>query len=196
VLFLTILRKINGQDRLYLEALSVWAESTLGEYLQSASMTVVGNFNLITGLDHLEGQNVQVVGDNNYLGIYTVQNGTIGLVDQIGQPIDVSQCLVGLPYSAKMTTLPLVSKSPGGSKRFTKITARGLFSTRVVINGERPADRDPAAPQNRSQPLDLFEDYEVAHLGTSKTQFISIEEDVPLRSEIIGLWGEVSENSV
>jgi len=192
VLFMTVLR--DGE--LYLEALSTWAESTLGEFLQSASFMIVDNTNLITGLDHLNGKNVQVVGDNNYLGVYNVQGGAIELLDQIGEPINVSQALVGLPYSAKITTLPLTTRDPGSTKRFTRISARGLFTSRVIINGERPADRDPRVLQNRSQGLDLFADYEVAHLGADRVQFISIEENVPLRSEVIGLFGTVSQNSV
>ena len=55
----------------------------------------------ITGLDHLEGENVYVMSNGVFQGVYTVLSGEI----TTGSTLTTYQ--VGLPYSAKIRTMRL-----------------------------------------------------------------------------------------
>lgn len=55
----------------------------------------------ITGLSHLEGEDVVVFGDGKDLGTYTVASGSITLSEA------VERCVVGLPYTARFKTVKL-----------------------------------------------------------------------------------------
>jgi hypothetical protein len=92
--------------------------------------------------------------------------------------------------------MPIIGQDPGAVKRYSKIYVRTIFSSRPIINGERPADRDPLTLQDESQSIDLFRDNQVAQLGWSQTQPISIRETLPVRCEIIGIFGTVKGNSL
>ena len=196
VLFVTVQRWIEGVLYTYVEAFRNWVDGGRYEYTQSSSLIVpVGN--IISGLQHLIGRNVQVIGDGNYLGSYVVDSsGDVTLVDSTGEPIYVTAAVVGLAIQAKIVTLPIVGNDPTASKRRPKITVRGLFSSRVIINGERPADRAPATLMDTSQQVDIFRDYKVANLGWDDAPTITIEENAPVRSELIGVFGTVQANDL
>ena len=196
VLFCTVERIIDGVGKLYIETFRDWSEGEYGDYVQCNSKQIVENTNVIAGLDHLEGAWVQVVGDNNYLGGYKVVGGSITLINQIGDPINVSEAVVGLWMTCRLRTLPLVTQDPGSKKRFKAITVRGVFSTLAEINGERVLEREPATLMGDSQPIDWFTDYTVSNLGFDKYQSIIVVEYVPFRTEVIGIFGKVQANSV
>lgn len=198
ILFFTVERYNDlGEKVLSLEAVANWVEEVDWAYLNSHtpfSLDVASN--VLTGLDHLDGKSVQVVGDGNYLGYFTVENGQVELIDQTNQPIEVYTAMVGLPIKAKMRTLPLIGPDPGGPKRYPKLYVRTLVGTRPIVNGERMPDRDPVTPQEYSQPVDLFYDHEALQMGWDSTQVITIEEDTPIRSEIVAIFGTVKGSSL
>lgn len=72
--------------------------TALGAYAGGGSIS--GDASKIVGLDHLEGQEVQVVGDGKLLPSVTVAGG----IADLGRA--VSQYLVGLPFLSRVVGLP------------------------------------------------------------------------------------------
>ena len=196
VLFVTVSRRLDGVETLYIEAFRDWTDWTNGDYLQSSNKYVLNNTNVITGLDHLEGKRVDVVADNNYMGNYIVEAGTITMLNELGDPMNASTALVGLPMSAHLALNPLATNTPGDNKRYINIQVRGVFTTWSEINGERVQDRSPGTLMGNSEPIQWFTDYKVLNLGSDLYQAIRIDEYVPYRSELLGVFGKVKANSL
>lgn len=125
--WVTVKRTINGETKRYVERLepyTMWhhmvstddATTDADLYLfsdcglkitQTASTTV-------SGLDHLEGETVQVVADGAAVSARTVSSGAITLDSE------ASQISVGLPTTATVETLPVVGNFSNGSTRGKK----------------------------------------------------------------------------
>jgi hypothetical protein len=101
-----------------------------GKPVRSQQWTLDKPTNVITGLWHLEGEEVSILGDGSVLPSQTVENGRLTL------PIYVTRCSIGLRYTARAKTLPLTSTDAiieGRRKRVTGIgvrvdKSRGLHS--------------------------------------------------------------------
>lgn len=98
---------VNGFDFTVAGALAGSFELQLeGDDLDATGATASGGggtvakpTTAVTGLDHLEGESVSVVGDGNYLGEYTVAAGAITLA------VACSVVYVGLRYDCDMETI-------------------------------------------------------------------------------------------
>ena len=194
ILFILIRRTIDGVEKLFIEAFSEWTDSIAQNYMASFLSLIVEDTNVILGLEHLEGVVVQVVSGGDYLGVFTVSGGQITLVNEIGQPINVISVTVGRAMSRILRTLPADAGAPDSKKRYTDVSIRTIASTRPIINGQRPADREPLRPMDHSQSLDLVKDLSVSNLGWDDVQIITIEETLPLRTEILGIFGKLTSN--
>lgn len=200
ILFLTVLRKIDGVEKLYLECITNWRESEEWIYTQSTK-----HFNFetptdtITGLDHLEGKVVQVKAPGRYIGFYTVSDGQITLTTGTGfeatgdLTVTVTNCSVGLGHRAYIKTLPPEKVDPGAKSRYVDFSLRILASTRPIVNGERPADRSPQTVMDVSEPLDLIADVHITKFGWDAYQVIEVAEHLPFSCEILGIYGKVSQ---
>lgn len=85
----------------------------------------------MTGLWHLEGEEVSILGDGNVFPPQVVTNGRITL------PVPVTRCHIGLPYTARAKTLPLTTPQAvieGRRKRVSGIAVR-MEKTRGVQSG-------------------------------------------------------------
>jgi hypothetical protein len=189
ILYLLVRRQNNdGTFTLNLEAIANWSYGNAWVYTNAHVLGVnVPPATVITGLEHLEGKFVDVIGDSAYRGNYQVSGGQI-TVDQI-----VDKYSVGLGASCSLTTLPLITKDPSSKKRYPKINIRTVASSRPFINGERPIDAaDPFDPE---QPIDLIKDNIVSNMGFNVSEQINISETLPFRVEILGIWGTVRAES-
>lgn len=200
-LIMVIDRRVNGVVSTYLEAISNWAYDKVWQYMNSAiTYSFTDPTSRITGLDHLEGSNVQVVSDQGYVGVYTVFQGAINLTTEDGVEIFVSNATVGRALTSRMVTLPAIVPPQGGGvgaeKRWAQIGVRGIFSTNLIINGQRNPERRPFAAMNRGQALDILLDSEVVNLGYDRYATITIEENLPLKAEIVSLFGTLTSNKV
>jgi len=92
--WIVVQRTIDGADVRYIERLSLDVRSDSAIVLTGASATVWA------GLDHLEGEAVDVVANGYYAGRYTVTGGEITL-DRAATSIEV-----GLPYTSEISLLP------------------------------------------------------------------------------------------
>ena len=75
----------------------------------------------VSGLEHLEGREVAVVGDGAYLGLFTVASGEVVLGGAY------SKIVAGLPYLSEAKSLPFnlgQAKGPGGQCRISRVAAQ------------------------------------------------------------------------
>jgi hypothetical protein len=198
--FMTVERKIDGVKVLYLEAIPGWTRNNRWDYMFSTKVdnNLAGRPapNIIPGLGYLEGEIVQVVADNQYVGTYTVESGQIELFDQAGIPIEPVYAVIGLMMHSHLGLLPPAKIDPNAPARYSEIGVRILQSTRPIINGKRPPSRDPVTDMKISQPVDLLADWEVVNLGWNPYAIIEVEENIPLRTEVLGVYGKLKTSSV
>lgn len=197
VLYVLVKRVIDGAEKLYVEAIVDWQVNANWTYMNSYVKKLVATpTNVIDGLDHLENKYVQVIADKNYLGTYQVSGGEVVLTDQLGEDINFTSAVAGLPAPCRIKTLPVQSGDPGSKKRYTSLTVETLGSTRPIINGERPQDRTPSTPLGKSQYGDFIGVNKVVVSGSDEYQQITVEENVPLRVAITRIYGKITEDSV
>jgi len=145
----------------------------------------------ITGLDHLEGQTVNVIADGAVASPAVVSSGQIELA------IAASVVHVGLGYRQMIETLPLAyySDSSGAvvhhMKRWNKIVARIYESAKPKIEAIRPATRQVSTPMGTPQPP-LTEDVFVTNRGWTTFTQISIYQDLPLILTLLSISGEAA----
>ncbi len=148
--------------------------------------------NIITGLGHLEGLTVGIHVDHALHPDKVVTGGQITL-DYAG-----TNAAVGLRYTSRLKTLPLDVGSTQGSgsgnmKHWAKIYVRVVDSSIPKINGTRPATRQPATPMNQVEP-NTTEDIQVTDIGRTRKAQITIEQDLPLKLEVLNLFGIVGQD--
>jgi hypothetical protein len=214
-LYMTIIRNIGGVDHLYVEAIVNWTTDNRWDYMSSTHVYSPGTeFSTVKGALHLEGERVYVIGDGAFLGVFVVgENGNPGeieLIDDIGQPILVGSAICGFPLSATLRTLPVDwdAKGPGAIKRLSDLSIRVRASTKpkmgvLSFNEDireialtRPESRAPFHTMERPEPLEFVSDLTVANLGSDIYQTVIIQENLPLRCEILGIYGKLTGESL
>jgi hypothetical protein len=146
-------------------------------------------FTVITGLDHLEGYEVQIIGDGSVQASRVVTGG------QVTAALPCNVFVVGRGFRRTLKTMPIeAAASPNATetalKRFNKIYVRTQESLRPIINGARPPTRHPSTPMDESDPW-VSEDIQVMNLGWDRKESILIEEDLPIPFKIISIFGEM-----
>ena len=114
----------RGDDH-YLEFLN-YGTSGPSTYLDSyleVDMTGITD-GVVTGLDHLEGEEVYVVADDLVFGLYTVASGEVIILDDNNDPYvpTVKTVYAGLPYTATVAPNTLEAKEGAGVNEQQKIT--------------------------------------------------------------------------
>ena len=150
----------------------------------------------ITGLAHLEGEWVQVWEPFRFLGTWQVSGGQIVLTTEWGQNHTVTRPVVGKVNTARMTTMPIPKADPASVVSIKNITVRTLGSTRPIINGQRPDDRDPRVALALSQGYDLLGEPRIPEQGSAGIKQITVEEHLPLKCEVLGIYSELKVASI
>lgn len=102
-------RTIDGSDVRYLEKWALESECQGGTLNKQADSFVTGSGTTITGLDHLEGEEVIAWGDGKDLGTFTVASGQIVL------PSSATSVVVGLGYQSRFKSAKLAYAASRGS---------------------------------------------------------------------------------
>ena len=105
---------------------------------------------ILTGLDHLEGEWVSVMGDGASQPWQTVASGQITLASA------VVKAHVGLPYTATLETLPLAQQGQGALGRILgwgQVSVLLHNTAGVYIQGEQVIFRNAADDVNTAVPL-------------------------------------------
>lgn len=91
----------------------------------------------LTGLGHLEGENVSVWGDGSYAGDYTVASGSITIPSSKSA---VELAYIGLPYNADFESMPLDPQSQQGMQQTQNMRVSEvqfiLYKTKGIQVGE------------------------------------------------------------
>ena len=143
--------------------------------------------NIITGLDHLEGETVRPIVDGAINPLEVVVGGQI-TTQQTGQ-----QLYAGMPYTATIKTLPPdipQNQIRSWKKRWNKVWALMYDSKAPIINGVRPPDRTPSTPMDTVEP-DTSGHYKTVNLGWDDFGQITIEEDLPVNMNVLAIYGEM-----
>lgn len=143
-----IARTINNVDVYYIEKMGkdfdypelITNGSTLDyhpTYLDSAVLISSPGSTTITGLDHLEGEQVYVIADGVYIGNYSPVSGDIDLSDVLSS--NPSYVIVGLIYYPILEPLPIeagsiIGSAAGTPKKLDKIKVR-FFETAAAQYG-------------------------------------------------------------
>lgn len=164
------------------------------EYMDSwvERVDLAGPFSSVSGLDHLEGDTVQVLADGASHPDRVVAGGSITL------QAPANTVVVGLKYTPQLVSLPLESGSPTGSslaylKRYNRLIVGLLDSALPLINGKRAPDRSPSTPMNTREPNKTGQ-VDAYQLGWSEGAVVTIEQDLPLALTVLYIGGELPQD--
>lgn len=106
-IWLSVKRTINGEDKRYIEYMPSWEEMYYVERnkLVYCDCAFIQEYeektNVLTGLERLNGKEVSVLGDGNYIGSFVVNNGSI----ELAKGVEVSVAVVGIVEQFKIATI-------------------------------------------------------------------------------------------
>ena len=184
-------RELATTSMIFLETLNVYKE-------QSDAFTVVSHVAdpIEITVPHLADQTVNVVVDGAIHPDIELDSSGVGTLEFGG-----SSVVVGLPYTSTMETLPLATTLQIGQstlpyeKRFNKIFVRLFESYFPRINGVRPPTRHASTPMDTAE-APVTGDIQVTNLGWSKTATITVTQDLPLATQVAGIFGEAAQEII
>jgi hypothetical protein len=192
-IFFIVRRYIDGEDKLYLEVIEDRQAPGSRFHLDSSIVFNSPTPTLeITGLSHLKGGIVSVLGHQGYLGEYKVSDtGTVTL----DEGLELQTAVVGFRYTQEMETLPVPVpynvgdlNAPAG---WSEIGVGIVASAVPIINGVRPAERFPASLQDLGQSPNTRK-VQIASVGYKRGATVNIKQDLPLPLLVAGVYGKVS----
>lgn len=130
IVYQLVKRTIGGVPKRFIE------RQEAGLYMDCAiRLNSVTALTVWTGLSHLEGKSVWAIGDDTFLGSFTVASG------QITIPSAVNDIVIGLPYDCELIPLPVsIGLQDGVSEtrnvRVSKVGIKVIDSLLGVVNGE------------------------------------------------------------
>ena len=189
-LWLLVRRDVPGhENELYLEL------SDPGDYSDSHTTLTFVTPQTAISVPHLSLKTVTILTDGAVHPDITLDANGDG---ELNYP--ATKVLVGLRYKSMFESLPISMTTREGStkqalKRWNKLWVSLLTSTRPIINGQRPADRTPSTPMNTAEPPGT-EYVKVTDLGLDRDAIVTIEEDLPVPTQINGIFGELSSDNL
>lgn len=184
--WLIVRRRINGNIVQYVEYLDPLIKLDSG-----LSGVVNGDSTSITGLDHLEGEEVQIlIGDAVYPN-QTVTNGAIS----VNLPANTSykSIEIGLGYTSRIKTMRVEAGSQAGTaqgrkKRYNEVMIRLHKTVGIIINGDQLPFRTSSTPMGQNIP-EFTGDKRVLNLGWDRDGQIEIKQEQPLPMTVLGITG-------
>lgn len=186
-------RTIGGVTKRYVEFLDT-SSGFYGALNVDCGLTYSGvAASTLSGLSHLEGQVVDVVGNGAVYPQKTVSGGQI-----TGLSPMVTQAEVGLHYPSKVLTLRPEGgadsgTSQGSRKRWSELFVRLYQSIGVTLDGDTIPFRSSADPMNQSVAL-FTGDKRISHSGWDREGQVTIEQKQPLPFTLLALFGVISVN--
>lgn len=153
--------------------------------IADSSWTLAEAVDTVIGLDHLEGREVAVVGDGDYLGLFTVEDGEITF------PRAYSLITVGLPYECELHSLPLSNlqlQSDGRKKRVIGAAVRLLESQGLEIGVDKYYEVKPAVPTYWGQQPALMSEITKITVESKfeRDQVLKFKQRYPVPAAILG----------
>ena len=184
--WLVVERRINGAIVKYIEYL----DNKLNMDCTLPAL-VNGGTTLVTGLNHLEGEEVQVLVGDAVFPNQTVSSGSITVTLPANAAYKTIE--IGLGYVSTIKTLKVEAGSQAGTaqgrkKRYNEVMVRLLKSVGVTINGDQLPFRTSATPMGQDIP-DFTGDKRVSNLGWDREGQIEIKQTQPLPMTVLGITG-------
>lgn len=158
------------------------------------SFPPIGATSTLTGLSHLEGQMVDILGNG---AVYASQIVTGGQVT--GLSPQVTRAEVGLHFDSTLLTMRPEAggdngeTAQGGRKRFSSVIVRLDSSIGVTINEEQVELRTPDDPMDGPVPL-FTGDVKAANLGWDTDARIMVKQTQPLPLTVLCIIGDLDVN--
>lgn len=200
VLWLIVNRTINSATKRYIEYIDKYRINQYATFSDSCLTYDGSPVTTLSGLDHLEGEEVSVLGDGAVQPNQTVTGGSINL------QYPASVVTVGLPYSGTIKTMPLEAgaadgTSQGKTMRITNITMRlhetgpGLWYGPNVTEMDEYQFRDTDDLMDTAIPL-LTGDTQLSAWvsGYQKSPQMTLQHRLPLPFTLIALMPQVVTN--
>lgn len=164
--YFVVQRSVNGRTVKYIERLKERLFATLADsFIVDSGLQYSGSpVNIITGLWHLEGKTVSILGDGAVMPQQVVTNGTVSL--PTGQT--ASKLQIGLPITADIQTLPLTYEAlafgEGIQKNVNRVYLRvvkssGVFAgpdfTHLTAYKQRTTEPYGSPPSIMTQQIDI-----------------------------------------
>lgn len=188
-LWAVVKRTINGSTNRYVERFS---PDVLAD---SAVVTTAGSPATVwTGLDHLEGENVDVVGDDAYVGRYTVTGG------QITTSKAITTAKIGLPFENRIELLdPEIQTGMGSASgnfmRTSEITARFHETAGGICNNQPMTFRKFGSNADVETPPLFSGVYRLENLGWDRgTSDLVITQDKPMPFHLLSITRKFTVN--
>ena len=200
--WIIVKRTINGSTKRYVEYLHNFdfdeTDNTDFNFLDSQLAYDGSATTSISGLDHLEGQEVAILADGSTHPRKTVSSGAITLERS------ASKVKVGLPYTSLLQTMRLDAgaqngTSQGKTKRIFDITIRMYESIGIEVgpnldNMERIPFRSSANAMDVAIPV-FTGDKEIEFRGNYETDgYVYVRQDQPLPLTILSLYPRLVTN--
>jgi len=179
-------RKVNGSIVKYVEYLdkTVNMDSSLSTTVNASSTT-------ITGLNHLEGESVQIlIGDAVYPN-QTVSSGQISV--SLSPNTGFKSLEVGLGFVSQLKTMRVEAGAAAGTaqgrkKRYNEVMVRLHETVGININGDQLPFRTSSTPMGQNI-KEFTGDKRVINLGWDRDGQIIIKQEQPLPMTILGITG-------
>ena len=188
-IWLLVRRTIDGNTVRYVELAD--ENSPLGSNLYGYS---ISGGRTITGLSHLEGQTVSIVGDGANYNDQVVDSGSVTINDD---EADITDAIVGLLTVPTATTIEPEFQTREGStygrkKRFAYAQARLLNTGVVEINGEPVDTRTVEDYVGLPPPIAEITDVKVVTRGHDMNGKVTITQPYPFHAHVIGIYGKLT----
>lgn len=193
VLYAVVRRTINGATVRYIERIEPRFKPRQAQaeaYFVDCGVTYRGPAtSTVTGLSHLEGEDVVVLADGRPLGPYTVQGGEITIDDE------ATVIHVGLSYVSELETLPMHYEAEGygvGVEKNISAVFLRFHKSAGVEAGPSFEDMRPMVPATE----ELLGDIPILHDGVkqididgewSQDAHVCVRQTLPLPASIAGM---------
>ena len=179
-------RRINDVKRQFIEYLDTTLnmDCTLSALVNSGTTEV-------TGLNHLEGESVQILVGDAVFPNQTVSGGSISVT--LPTSASYKSIEIGLGYTSKIKTMKIESGSQAGTaqarkKRYNEVVVRLYKSVGLSVNGDQIPFRSSSTPMGQDIP-EFTGDKRVSNLGWNTEGQIEIEQTQPLPMTVLGITG-------
>ena len=184
--WVVVKRTIGGATKRFVEYLDPDIHVDSGLTYSGPAITT------ISGLTHLEGKTVSVLGDDAVYPDATVASGAITLSSS------VTNVSVGLKYTSSMTTLPVEGANPAGTaqgrrKRWNEIYVRLNDSFIPTVNDIQPPVRSPSTHMGLPESK-MTGDVRVQNVGYDLEGKITVSQSLPGPTHLLAIFGTVSVN--
>lgn len=204
-IFIAVKRTINGNTKRYIEYIET---ADVMRYLDSSIYYSGSATRTFTGLNHLEGETVQVYGDGSFFGEYVVSSGSITIPTS---KTAIEEAYIGLAYQADLETMPISMgfKQTGGTTQTldAKIDQlRLMLYKTLTLSVGRDFDNLDVIPFRKTNDamtagLELFGgDYPdiketMFSQGYTKQPSICLRSELPFPCTIVSIFGRMEVNA-